>query len=39
MIEIKVERLKNNPIIYPELDSSIGSNIQGPSLILVPSWI
>lgn len=39
MIEIKVKRLKNNPIIYPELDSSIGSNIAGPSLIRVPSWI
>ena len=39
MIEILVKRLKNNPIIYPELDSSIGSNIAGPSLIRVPSWI
>ena len=39
MVNIKVERFKNNPIIYPELDSSIGSNIAGPSLIRVPSWI
>jgi len=39
MNDIEVKRLKNNPIIYPELDSSIGSNIAGPSLIRVPSWI
>ena len=39
MIDIKVIRFENNPIIYPELDSSIGSNIAGPSLIRVPSWI
>ena len=39
MIDIKVKRLTNNPIIYPELDSSIGTNIAGPSLIRVPSWI
>lgn len=39
MIDIKVKRLKKNPIIYPGLDSSIGSNIAGPSLIRVPSWI
>lgn len=39
MIKIKVKRFENNPIIYPELDSSIGSNIASPSLIRVPSWI
>ena len=39
MFNIKVKRLKINPIIYPELDSSIGTNIGGPSLIRVPSWI
>ena len=39
MLNIKVKRFKNNPIIYPELDSSIGTNIAGPSLIRVPSWI
>ena len=39
MINIKVKRFKNNPIIYPELDSSIGTNIAGPSLIHLPSWI
>ncbi len=39
MVDIKIRRFKNNPIIYPELNSSIGSNITGPSLIRVPSWI
>jgi len=39
MVDFKIKRFKNNPIIYPKLDSSIGSNITGPSLIRVPSWI
>ncbi len=36
---MRVERLVNNPIIEPALDSSIGQNIQGPSLIQVPDWV
>lgn len=39
MPEIKVKRFKNNPIIYPEMDNSLGHNINGPSLIHVPKWI
>ena len=39
MMSVNVKRFKNNPIIYPELDSSIGSNITESSLIRVPSWI
>jgi hypothetical protein len=39
MIDIMVPRLNNNPIVYPEMDSSIGFNINGSSLILVPDWI
>ena len=34
-----VHRLPGNPIIRPELDSSLGTNINGPSLIRVPKWI
>ncbi len=33
------QRLVNAPIIGPELDPSIGVNIQGPSLIRVPDWV
>ena len=36
---IKVTRLLEGPIIYPELDASIGTNINGPSLIRVPDWV
>ena len=36
---VRVERLLDAPIIGPELDPSIGENIQGPSLIRVPDWI
>jgi len=37
---LSVERLPNNPIIIPEmLPGSDGENINGPSLIKVPSWI
>ncbi|MFT4862357.1 MAG: hypothetical protein ACI95C_001578 [Pseudohongiellaceae bacterium] len=36
---ITITRLGNGPIIGPEIDPSIGENIQGPSLIKVPSWV
>jgi len=32
-------RFKENPIIRPEMSPSIGTNINGPSLIRVPEWI
>lgn len=35
---VRVNRLLDRPIIAPELDASIGPNIQGPSLIRVPDW-
>ena len=36
---VRVERMLDEPIIGPELHSSIGENIQGPSLIRVPEWV
>lgn len=36
---VRIERLVDRPIISPALDPSIGINIQGPSLILVPNWV
>ena len=36
---IQSTRLPENPIIYPELHPSIGTNINGPSLIRVPDWV
>lgn len=36
---MRVRRLGDGPIIGPELDASIGENIQGPSLIRVPDWV
>ena len=38
-MSIRVTRLVDGPIIGPDLDPSIGVNIQGPSLIRVPEWI
>lgn len=35
----RVQRLAGNPIIHPGLDSSLGENINGPSLIRVPDWV
>jgi hypothetical protein len=32
-------RFHENPIIHYELDDQIGANINGPSLIRVPSWV
>jgi hypothetical protein len=34
-----VERLPYNPVIYPDMDERMGSNINGPSLIRVPDWL
>lgn len=34
-----VTRLLDEPIIRPEMDVRMGSNIQGPSLIRVPDWV
>ena len=38
---MRVERLPAppNPIIQPEMDLRMGSNVNGPSLILVPDWL
>ncbi len=36
---MRVERLGAGPIITPDLHPSIGTNIQGPSLIKVPQWL
>lgn len=38
-MKFRAERLLDRPIVGPELDSSIGVNIQGPSLIRVPDWV
>ncbi len=37
--DIGVTRLTNGPIIHPALDASLSDNIQGPSLIKVPTWL
>ena len=34
-----VERVRGNPLIVPEMSASIGTNINGPSLIRVPDWV
>ena len=36
---VTVTRLKDAPIIGPELHPSIGENIQGPTLVKVPDWV
>lgn len=36
---VRVERLLDRPIIVPEMDSRMGSNIAGASLIRVPDWV
>jgi hypothetical protein len=34
-----IQRLFDYPIITPDLDDSIGKNINGPSIIKVPDWV
>ena len=36
---MKVVRFPQNPIIVPDMDDRMGSNINGPSLIRVPAWL
>lgn len=36
---VTVERLMDHPIIVPEMDARMGSNIAGASLIRVPDWV
>ena len=36
---IDVQRVVDRPIIHAGLDPSIGTNIQGPSLIRTPDWL
>ena len=36
---IRVERLGNGPIITGNMDSRMGDNVNGPSLIRVPDWL
>ena len=36
---IRIERLLDGPIITPDMDRRMGSNIAGPSLIRVPDWV
>jgi hypothetical protein len=35
----RVERFAANPIIVPDMDERIGTNINGPSLVRAPSWV
>ena len=38
-IAVRVDRLLDRPIIDASTDASIGTNIQGPSLIRAPAWL
>jgi hypothetical protein len=38
-MKVSATRLIDGPIVSPSSDASIGDNIQGPSLIKVPSWV
>jgi hypothetical protein len=37
--QVTITRLGDGPIITPNMDARMGSNIQGPSLIRVPDWV
>ncbi len=36
---MQVERLADGPIVTPRIDARVGSNINGPSLVRVPTWV
>lgn len=37
--KLHARRFRENPILHPRLHPSLGSNINGPSLIRVPDWL
>jgi hypothetical protein len=36
---MRVVRFPKNPIVVPNTDERMGSNVNGPSLIRVPDWV
>ena len=36
--KIGIERFFSSPIIYPNMDDRMGSNINGPAIIRMPNW-
>lgn len=36
---MRVRRLVDRPIVIPHMDSRMGTNINGPSLVRVPEWV
>ena len=39
MCAVAIRRFSQNPIITPPLNATLGTNINGPSLIRVPNWL
>ena len=37
--QIKVARLPQNPLITPRTSASLGTNVNGPTVIRVPEWV
>ena len=38
-IEVRASRLRQNPLITVDSSRSLGDNVNGPSIIRVPSWV
>ena len=38
-MRVRVERIGDGPIIPPDMDARMGSNVNGPTLIRVPDWL
>jgi hypothetical protein len=38
-MDFRIERLGTGPIIRPDMDAMMGTNINGPSLIRAPDWL
>ncbi len=38
-MRVKVERIGDGPIVRPDMDARMGSNVNGPSIIRVPDWL
>lgn len=39
LVDVTVDRFDTNPLVTPDSDERIGTNINGPSIIRAPRWI
>jgi len=39
LVDVTVERFETNPLVAPDSDDRIGTNVNGPSVVRAPPWV